>query len=117
MAGLRELSALATSVHEPSNVKASELAAHPVDKSRPGYPKRRRLQQFCAPCADSLESLHLTWEVSSVMMLLASALALCCLLGMVLLGVRYQLRCCLVTVSQMSRPNLGECDFGKFLLI
>ena len=64
MTGLRELSVLATSVHEPSPAKGNELAAHPVDKSRAGYAKRRRVQQFRTPCADSLESLHLTWEVS-----------------------------------------------------
>ena len=64
MANLKELSALATAAHEPSTVKGTELAAHPVDKSRAGYAKRRRVQQFRTPCADSLESLHLTWEVS-----------------------------------------------------
>ena len=64
MAGLKELSALATTAHDPStNVKGTELAAHPVDKSRTGHAKRRRVQQFRTPCADSLESLHLTWEV------------------------------------------------------
>ena len=67
MAGLRELSALATSVHEPSSVKANDLATHPADKSRPGHAKRRRLQHFRAPCADNLESLHATWEVSPVL--------------------------------------------------